>query len=97
MIVLCSGWVFLEEYFTITVPEILKNLLNLVSGLNFNGLLAILLLALLFLVKLLMYSIIQSDWIIATIGLILILFILFQRAVTFHKWSHNTLKESIEF
>ncbi|WGH76790.1 hypothetical protein P8625_06485 [Tenacibaculum tangerinum] len=69
---------------------------NASRGMSFNLSLAFIILGLSILIKIIEFSYFNSDWIIAIIGCIIFSFVMLRRAVTYHKWSHNTLEKTVD-
>lgn len=66
-------------------------------GMSFNLSLAFLILFFTLIIKIILGSFYKIDWLIITISCLLFSIILLKRAITFHKWSHDTLYETIKF
>lgn len=78
-----ENFVFVEQWYTF-------------RGMSFNLSLVFLLIGFVLLVKMVLILYFRFDWILVTLGTFLLSLVTLRRAITFHRWSHNTLEEAIK-
>lgn len=65
-------------------------------GMSFNLSLAFLLLFFVLITKIFLCALFKIDWIFISFSCLIFSIVLLKRAITFHKWSHDTLYETIK-
>jgi len=77
-----ENFVFVEQWYTF-------------RGMSFNLSLVFLFIGIVLLIKMIIILQFRLDWILVTLGFLLLSLVTLRRAITFHRWSHETLDEAI--
>lgn len=77
-----ENFVFVEQWYTF-------------RGMSFNLSLVFLLIFTVLLIKMILILHFRLDWVLVSLGFFLLSLVTLRRAITFHRWSHETLDEAI--